>query len=65
MLLLIYSKKGWYTYDFYSEEVGVGKEKWYVIRRMGWGGRMGDRGLASVLDVQSLFLLLKKIGFAP
>ena len=26
---------------------------------------VGGGGLASVLDVQSLFLLLKKIGFAP
>ena len=26
---------------------------------------VGDGGLASVLDVQSLFFLLKKIGFAP
>ena len=30
----------------------------------GGGGRMGV-GVASVLDVQSLFFLLKKIEFAP
>ena len=49
-----------------------------ILRRLAWAkkndmlsdvwdeeGGWGDRGLASVLVVQSLFLLLKKIGFAP
>ena len=37
---------------------GVVRQKWDVIGRRGW--------VANVLDVQSLlFLLLKKIGFAP
>ena len=36
------------------------RQKWDVI-----GGRGRRGGLASVLDVQSLFFLLKKIGFVP
>ena len=38
---------------------GVGKAKMRCYRKCGGGG------LASVLDVQSLFILFKKIGFAP
>ena len=37
---------------------GAGRLKWYVVGRMGWG-------VASVLDVQNSFFLLKKTGFAP
>ena len=36
------------------------RQKWDVIRRRGW-----VKGVSRVLDVQSLFFLLKKNGFAP
>ena len=43
----------------------------YTLRGMGMGGGknemlsdVGGEGLASILDVQSLFFSLKKIGFA-
>ena len=42
-----------------GERGGGGKEKNEMLLDVGGGG------LASILDVQSLFFLLKKIGFAP
>ena len=44
-------------------EVGLGKLG--VKAKMRCYRTQGGRGLASVLHVQSLFFLLKKIGFAP